>query len=453
MTVHHDLEFCTGGNVSSVYVLATSLVALATSRQKMMFEAGSVAILTGHLNYLLPHYYVLNALILSGRADAEWALRTAVLKAQVAVGLLEILWVSRFRQGLSLRACSVLSCLAALLEGAHVLFAFLASPEVYTMRLALVLKFISLCLQIPLAQVGTAYILRRRMSPARYRIIAWLVACIVALVVLLDTRFARWWLALFVVAAPLLFSAVVIHVSAREDPLVSSDAMAETASSKATAEADQLCTGVPEAGAFLLLGCMAGTIGEALTDMATTLAIRKSLQGGNNDLALTNQLMVLSSMLLAYWCETKPSASSSRKSMFFISLWALCQVFRVLALKYVEEGSVGKVLLGGMVFMDKYSGPLGSAALDMALLAVLIQGDERLRSSASYVIRIPGSLLWTLRTAVTRMERPICQLLLLHGAGISVEWLSSIFTAFTTTGVCVILARQRGVEQKSEKED
>mmetsp|Transcript_164571 Transcript_164571/g.316053 ORF Transcript_164571/g.316053 Transcript_164571/m.316053 type:complete len:214 (+) Transcript_164571:106-747(+) len=200
-------------------------------------------------------------------------------------------------------------------------------------------------------------------------------------------------------------------------------------------------------------GLCAGTIGEALTDMATTLAIRKSLKGGKHDLALTNQLMVLSSMLLAYWSETKPSASSSRKSMFFISLWALCQVFRVLALKYVEEGSIGKVLLGGMVFMDKYSGPLGSAALDMALLRVLTQGDERLRSSTSSLIRVPGSLLWTLRTAVTRMERPICQLLLLHGAGISVQWLSSIFTAITTTGVFLILARQRGTDQKNMKEE
>lgn len=419
-----------------------------------MIEAGSFVIFAGQLNYLLPHYYVLNALILTERTDAEWVFRNAVLKAQVAAGLLEIVWVGRRAQGLSLKACSLLAYSAALLEAVQVSLAFLAPAKVYNTTVALLLKCMSLFIQIPLAQVGTAYILRRRMSPARYRILAWLTACLVALIVLLDPRFANWLFALVVVTGPILVTAVVLQMFGKEEHGCSSaDSMPPRVNSKGPMQADHMCTGMMDAGVFVLLGCLSGTIGEALTDMATTLAIRKVLKAGNTDLALTNQLMVLASMVLAYWSETKPSASGHKKAIFFISIWAGCQVFRVSALQHLEEGNIGKVLLGGMVFLDKYTGPLGSAALDVALLAVLTAGDARQRAKTSSRMQVPGSLLWTLRMTVTRMERPICQLLLLHSTGISVQWLSLIFTAITAAGVLLIVAIGMGVPREGSKDD
>merc|ERR1711865_961853 len=108
--------------------------------------------------------------------------------------------------------------------------------------------------------------------------------------------------------------------------------------------------------------------------MATTLAVRKSLQTGRQDLALTNHLMVLVSNLLAYWSEIRPSADGRRKAVVFILAWATCQGFRIIALKHLESGSFGGLVLAAMVFMDKYTGPLGGAALETALLAVLSQG-------------------------------------------------------------------------------
>ena len=47
------------------------------------------------------------------------------------------------------------------------------------------------------------------------------------------------------------------------------------------------------------------------------------------------------------------------------------QFFRGLALHWMQSGRVGIILLAVTVFLDKYSGPLGMAALDTTLLNIL----------------------------------------------------------------------------------
>merc|ERR1712050_582897 len=75
--------------------------------------------------------------------------------------------------------------------------------------------------------------------------------------------------------------------------------------------------GVFPALGFLFLGCGIGTIGEALTDMAVTLALRKHLRDGRGDLGIANQMAVIISMLLAYWTETRPGGGGANRAGTF----------------------------------------------------------------------------------------------------------------------------------------
>ena len=115
---------------------------------------------------------------------------------------------------------------------------------------------------------------------------------------------------------------------------------------------------ITAASGFGLLGVLSGTIGEALTDSATTLTLRQSLKAGHRDLALANHLTVLSSMSLAFWTQSK-SERSIKKQALCMLLWAGCQVFRTAALPYLATGNGtseaghGRFLaLAAMVFLD-----------------------------------------------------------------------------------------------------
>lgn len=48
---------------------------------------GPFIIFMGHFAYLLPFYFTLNALILGNRQEAEWIMRSALLKSMVISGL------------------------------------------------------------------------------------------------------------------------------------------------------------------------------------------------------------------------------------------------------------------------------------------------------------------------------------------------------------------------------
>ncbi|CAE8608543.1 unnamed protein product [Polarella glacialis] len=427
-----------------------------------VLEPGPLVVFLGHFIYLLPHYYLLNALILAGRDEAEWTLRNAVLRSQVASGLLEVLWSAYCPKGLPHGVCAAAAGLCALLQGLHTFLAFTASPEVYHSSLAFALQLTMLVLLIPIAQIGTNHTLQRRISPARYRILGWLTCVVLAVSVLLSPGFGSLPVALGCSVAPFVVMAGVLLSASCSLDGAAKLSEAEPSKSEARRGLDDLRTGPATAGLFVVLGCGFGTIGEALTDMAITLSIRRSLQAGQQDLALTNQLVICLSMTLAYISETMTGAnSSSKKGTAFILAWAACQCVRVLALRHLDSESFGTLVLAGMVFVDKYTGPLGAAALDMALLQLLetsgpgpLSGGSEVEGSGRSARGIPATFLWTLRMTTSRMERPICQLVLLNTAGVRVELLSCVFTFLTFVGVVAIFGRHwlSGSAQR-EKDD
>ena len=59
----------------------------------------------------------------------------------------------------------------------------------------------------------------------------------------------------------------------------------------------------------------------------------------------------------------------AKKSMVYIGFWAACQAFRTAFFELMAGGSGAAV--GLFVLVDKYTGPLGSAAVEIALLELL----------------------------------------------------------------------------------
>ncbi|CAK0859222.1 unnamed protein product [Prorocentrum cordatum] len=219
-------------------------------------HVGPLMVFSGHLQYLLPHYYLLNALILATRAESEWILRNAVLQSQIITGGFEIVVAAAGSLGfvvtelfgrLLYRKCVAtapgtatsrsrtsanhnigffvatlaLSSAAQLIQA---LFAFGMLPQefdvprlasllplemvrlvqeqkydsgphadpdptrVATLKyrdVALPLQLAVVALQVPAQQhLGTAWTLRNGVSPARYKIAAWLVSTAVAILLL-----------------------------------------------------------------------------------------------------------------------------------------------------------------------------------------------------------------------------------------------------------------------------
>merc|ERR1712039_861954 len=138
-------------------------------------------------------------------------------------------------------------------------------------------------------------------------------------------------------------------------------------------------------------------------------------------------------MSLAYITETR---SGTRGGSLLILAWAGCQFFRGASLHLIEAGGVGIALIGVFAFLDKYTGPLGSSALDKALLQILEFGALRGSDATRYTV--PSTILWTSRMVVSKVERPMCQLVLLHTNGVPVERLAWTFTLASTAAVLAV---------------
>mmetsp|Transcript_109334 Transcript_109334/g.310010 ORF Transcript_109334/g.310010 Transcript_109334/m.310010 type:complete len:153 (-) Transcript_109334:159-617(-) len=109
-----------------------------------------------------------------------------------------------------------------------------------------------------------------------------------------------------------------------------------------------------------------------------------------------------------YLSERAASGPGARRA--FASLWGLCQLCRGLGMRHLTPERTW--LMFTFVFFDKFTGPLGQAAIDTALLA-LLRRDSGGASPPGWP-RMPANAVWTLRTAAERLERPLCQLLLLQ---------------------------------------
>eukprot|EP00933_Yihiella_yeosuensis_P011594 TRINITY_DN119049_c0_g1_i1.p1 TRINITY_DN119049_c0_g1~~TRINITY_DN119049_c0_g1_i1.p1 ORF type:complete len:200 (-),score=32.23 TRINITY_DN119049_c0_g1_i1:69-599(-) len=169
---------------------------------------------------------------------------------------------------------------------------------------------------------------------------------------------------------------------------------------------------------------------------------------------------------MAYFSEIRKADLGANMDIFFILAWTGCQGLRNGALNLLRDGSEGAspmTLMAVFAFLDKYTGPLGVASLDTALL-MLICGQKEDQSSldkddskcdankdsskAQPFFTVPGQLLWSFRMMVSRLERPICQLILLHTSAIPVQAVAMAFALITCIGVLSIYWDQRkGVQE------
>lgn len=455
-------------------------------------ELGPVIVLVCQLLHLMPVYYQLNALIMCGRKDEEWTFRTSLMQSQILLVAAEMLWAVMHPQVCPPLICSFAALAYATLQGLHLAFAFNAPAGNYHSGISIPLQAAAGLFLIPVTQIGTNYTLQKCISPARYRILGWILAVCVAVANLTTRVMANATMAVSSSVIPaffltmLLFGKGVLESSSDIDDAVASKTDPGTTLEIADEQQPRSIAGeIEDAGqdgvarktctdhvvgdslersspsmvksadvqpaadeelmqqrisfsctvAFLVLGCAVGTIGEALMDTATSLAIRKSLQSGNQDLALTNQVTILASMCLAYISETRVGGGAARHGSLFILAWTGCQLFRGAALHAMQVGSHGVSLLAMFAFLDKYTGPLGGAALDAALLKVLRIGALTGKSSR---IGVPSTLLWTSRMVIVKVERPLCQLVLLYTTGMPVERVAWAFTLITCAAVLAI---------------
>lgn len=195
---------------------------------------------------------------------------------------------------------------------------------------------------------------------------------------------------------------------------------------------------------FVFHGCMVGTNAEALTDMAVTLALRQHLKSGRSDLGIANQCAVIFSMSLAYWTETA-ATERKKKATRFIMLWGAVQFFRSLTMQQLRSGDIQVWLFFLLVLVGRYVGPLGKSAQDTALLKRLErpkEGEEAAAATSQPGGLVPATLLWTMRMACSRLERPLCQLILLYtGGSLPIPLVSGCFTVVAVAGVLTTLVQ------------
>mmetsp|Transcript_29079 Transcript_29079/g.83346 ORF Transcript_29079/g.83346 Transcript_29079/m.83346 type:complete len:439 (-) Transcript_29079:37-1353(-) len=422
-------------------------------------DMGPAMIFVCQLLHLLPNYYQLNALLVLGRKNEEWTFRSSLLQSQIVAVAAEMCWSALHPATLPDSACALAAVAFACLQGMHLTCAFTAPEGAYHYNLAFPLQLAAALALIPLSQVGNNSSLERRRSPARYKMLGFIASTLVAAAALVWPTMSGPRLAVLSSVVPALVVAALLGLIRPKtqhpvEPTHQADSVQGVATHENSPsvmverargeepETEEVAQGSVQqmvslecSSAFVVLGCLVGTTGEALMDVATTLAIRESLKKGNQELALTNQCTILISMSMAYFSETRSGAGAPYWGNLFISAWAGCQAFRGTALHLLQTGSLGVPLLVVFAFLDKYTGPLGMAALDTALLRLLKTGAV-VSSEGSY--GVPGTLLWTARMVVSKIERPVCQLILLHTSGLPVHRVSWAFTTFTCLAVLAV---------------
>ena len=155
--------------------------------------------------------------------------------------------------------------------------------------------------------------------------------------------------------------------------------------------------------------------------MAIGLKVRNELAQGHAKLAITNNLSILASQVLALVSETGFSQGDlALRSKVFCSMWCCCQLCRVFCLDFISGSSNwSAMLVAGMVFFDKYTGPLGQSALDIA-------GIHVLQTNIGKRGWVPAAFLMSLRMASFKYERPMWDMLLLQE-----DWPASLVMVLT----------------------
>jgi len=274
-------------------------------------------------------------------------------------------------------------------------------------------------------QFGTDYIVTTNRSPARYLQLAWITVMVAgsSLSLVGWLRNAPGFL-VFLALLPSLLSFVWLTVASL---LSFQEEQTTTTVSDATASEDLLTLALPRATKFLAFA-FTSVYGEAFNDITTDLTVRRALSAGDSTLQLSYNGAVLASMCCGLVTETLAAGAASRT---FAALWGLCQLMRCAGIGFLSPENWQ--LMFAFCFFDKLTGPLGSAAMDTALLA-LIRRDGG-GSTPSTWRRVPANGMWTLRYPAELLQRTSCQMLLLRTGGSMPVWVSMSFTTLSVAFV------------------
>lgn len=436
---------------------------------------GSLLILHNQALALLPQFYLGSALIVGGFKPQQQLWRAALLKATLVGIVLEVAWNGLHPAALPQRRAAKALLGALLLNALHLATIYGLSGLEYTAELAFALHLARGVLLVPVKQIGNVWTLEAgtEQSQARWRIGGWIVTVALGLAVLLLPILAESPACVFAtVSLPSALMAFVMLRGADSEKASSAAAAAATRRNGGSGGGGACGGGSgtggdvparvswPRALLFLLGACLLGTNGEAMLDSAVGLTVRQSLVRGKSGLALANQTAVLLSMLLALLSEVvllKGSAAS--RSVIYIALWLGVQIVRSAGFAYLADDFQGALLVWAFVFVDKYTGPLGEAAVETSLLVTLqheggadrsapaddepttTAGRSRSRSPAAWsstrqrkrsrsrsaspakpvsvaaplswtMVTVPGAMLLTMRHVVESSSRPFFELLL-----------------------------------------
>lgn len=164
---------------------------------------------------------------------------------------------------------------------------------------------------------------------------------------------------------------------------------------------------------------------------------------GDTSLQLAYNVAVILSMLLGFLSESLATTDRARRG--FVLVWGACQALRGLGMGLLAPERLWLVFV--FVFADKFSGPLGQASIDTALLKLISRGSAGSDSKGI----VPANGLWTYRSAVSSLERPMCQLLLLKLQVVNAPiWLPMLLAAAACGFVWGTL--RRSAEGKARRE-
>ena len=430
---------------------------------------------------LIPNFCLGNALILTGHDDRRSVWRSAFLRGRFILAAASLCFNCIVRRRISRRVALCFVALSAVVRGVSYACAYgvIGGEDLGDYRtIALPLEIAAGLCALPLAQLANEYVLRSEESVARYRICGWLAAVGLGLLVLLFPQTcATPAVAITALLLPSLGLVALLARRSASPSAVASAAVATTTKGVRGAEEKDATTfdvGGARALALILYSTLIGTNAEALLDMATRSAYVGALRQGHPALAIANQTAVLMAMAAALISELflirRATAAAKRRggdggiataaraamqrAVPYINGWACIQLVRAAGLRYLSAahgGASAVVLMWIFVALDKYSGPLGGAAVESAILRFLrsSSGAETATQQASKVdstFRVRSSLVLATCTVVGSLRRPLAEVLLtLVGDTRGAEWRLELIVVVLAAITAIFVQRASSV--------
>lgn len=368
----------------------------------LAMTVGQLLIVHNMMLVLIPNFFVSPSLLASDNVELFKSVhRPAFLMAAIPGVLINLLWNWLVPQAMPERISGlllVLSALCSMIARAFVVGYFVGIFE-YTLEVSFGLQLTAQLFAIPTVQLGTIYTVCAgpSESQARLRILGWIITVALGLIALFVPIFATGPVTVVVSVIPSLFLAFLLCT-------------ASTTAHPAGDSALPTAVGFTSTSTALLFVCYAGLFGtnsEALLDSFIGVLSRSHIK-----LAVWNQAAVFVAMLGAFCAEarlTKMDKTAAERSGIYILAWACAQFLRVFCLSSID-GESGRLVFG-LVLVDKFTGPLGSAAVEVALLSLL--SKPRVPKNLNSRHWVPVAFLMVFRLAVEGISRPAAEWLIL----------------------------------------